>query len=699
MNCFKGSTTFAAFSAVCVLLTAAALAVEPQGIEAADLTRLRVIEALDVSPDGATVVCVVRGAERDALTSQWHDVRQLVLVDLVHDDRPPVQLTHGRRHDVAPVFGPRNTQVAFLRETEDAGLQVHVISISGGEPIRLATVPGGVAAHAGVSWSKDGRRLLVTGHRLLDAPPERSEAEGDILARLHANVASGDPRIERSGDHRRFGEDAMLQSSICLLDASDPNAPVKTVTVHPAREAIFDADDAAILCTWAIPDDTGPGLPARTVIARISLSGDGVPEVISSEPNWNLSKPRLSPDGSVIAMLGRSRHGAFLEPQRLGLVVPGEQGPHWLTGENVHSRSVIEFGWERGQDRLLFTTHEDGGIDLSMLSRTLLTEPRVLIESQRQPAAGVGAFSSGGAVVAYARTSVDAPSELWVLNASGQRRRWNPNPWLAGRILTLPESGWATPKGEPSVPWWLFRPEGLAPEADVPLVVLFHPGPGSMWGPGILECWFRSQWLTSQGWAVLYANPRGSVGYGQAERRRAFRDFSRGPSRDMLWAVDSMQEQFPGIGQSRVAMIGSSFGALAAGWAMAAGNVDAVILENGVFHVPTHLAQHDAWSAMVELLGGLPQDPVAHRTMLESDLLPHLGQIDSPVLLITMGETPAVEVESDLLYRLLALSHTPVERVRYTPSRGGVTLHQRLDEADRILIFLRDHLQNPPAAP
>jgi hypothetical protein len=85
--------------------------------------------------------------------------------------------------------------------------------------------------------------------------------------------------------------------------------------------------------------------------------------------------------------------------------------------------------------------------------------------------------------------------------------------------------------------------------------------------------------------------------------------------------------------------------------------------------------------------------------MLESDLLPHLGQIDSPVLLITMGETPAVEVESDLLYRLLALSHTPVERVRYTPSRGGVTLHQRLDEADRILIFLRDHLQNPPAAP
>ena len=204
MNCFKRSTTFAALWAVGFLSIASALGAEPEGIEAADLTRLRVIEALDVSPNGAAVVCVVRGAERDAFTSHWHDVRQLVLVDLVHDDRPPVQLTHGRRHDVAPAFGPSNTQVAFLRETEDAGLQVHVISISGGEPMRLATVPGGVSAHAGVSWSKDGRRLLVTGHRFLDAPPESLEVEGDILARLHANIASGDPRIERSGDRRRI---------------------------------------------------------------------------------------------------------------------------------------------------------------------------------------------------------------------------------------------------------------------------------------------------------------------------------------------------------------------------------------------------------------------------------------------------------------------------------------------------------------
>ena len=678
-----------------MLSGAVAQVAQTEAITAADLTRLRVIEALDVSPDGGQVVCVVRGADREIASGQWQEVRQLVLVDLVRDEQAPTQLTHGIRQDVSPEFSPDGRRIAFVRHTEDAGPQVHVMAVDGGEPIRLATVAGGVDPAADVSWSPDGRSLLASAYQFRPAPDAPLGSDAEVAERLRTNVAAGDPRIERSGDHRVFGEDATRVPTLCLLDADDPHASVNYPTTGSARDGVFASGGDALLCTWAIPDDTHPGRGERTVIARIELSGDATPQILSSEPNWDLSRPRLAPDGSAIALLGRARHSALLEPQRLGMVVPGESAPYWLTGDGTMDQSVIEFDWERGADRLLFTSPDDGGIGLSMLSQTLLTEPRDLItaESREHPPVGVGAFSSGGAVIAYARTSVDAPSELWLLNASGQQRRWNPNRWLAQRTLTLPESGWAAPQGDPSVPWWLFRPSGTTSAEDTPLIVLFPPGPGSMWGPGILECWFRSQWLASQGWAVLYANPRGSAGYGRAVRRSIFRDPSRGPSRDMLWAIDSMQEQYPEIGTSRVAMMGSSLGALAAGWSIAAGDVDAVVFENGVFHLPTHIAQHEEWSALIELLGGLPQDPTAHRTMLDSDLLPHLEHMDAPVMLVTMGKNSLAEVESDLLYRLLALSHADVQRIRYAPVPDGPTMHQRLDEADRILIFLQRHLQ------
>ena len=239
MNCCKGPRQFAALVAGCILSSAAAQVAEPEGITAADLTRLRVIEALDVSPDGAKVVCVVRGADREIASGQWQEVRQLVLVDLVRDDQQPTQLTHGIRQDVSPVFGPDGRRIAFVRHTEDAGAQVHVMAVGGGEPIRLAIVPGGVDPAAGLSWSPDGQSLLATAYRFSTAKDALSSADAEMEARLRTNVAAGDPRIERSGDHRVFGGDATREPTLCVLDADDPHASVNYPTTGTARDGVF----------------------------------------------------------------------------------------------------------------------------------------------------------------------------------------------------------------------------------------------------------------------------------------------------------------------------------------------------------------------------------------------------------------------------------------------------------------------------
>ena len=220
-----------------------------------------------------------------------------------------------------------------------------------------------------------------------------------------------------------------------------------------------------------------------------------------------------------------------------------------------------------------------------------------------------------------------------------------------------------------------------------------------MWGPGVLECWFRSQWLAGQGWAVLYANLRGSAGDGRAERRRAFRDPTRGPSRDMLWCIESVQQAHLDVGRTRRALIASSVGTLAGAWSAAANSFDGVVFEDGVFHVPINLARQADWSVLIDLFGGPPQDSVAHRAMLESDLLQHIDRIKAPMLLITMGQDPVIDVESDLFYRLLAMSRKPVERIRYLHHAGGPSVIQKMDAANRIMLFLRAHLKTPSQTP
>ena len=661
-----------------------------------DLVRLRTITELAVSPTGSHVVCVVDGAVSvDA--GKWTDTSQLVLVDLIRETRPALPLTSGVRRDCGPAFSPNGERIAFLRDIDGEGLQVHVQSIAGGEPQRLSFVPGGVLPDDGVEWSPEGRLLAVTGQA--STPRRVPPGSTALQQRLAAHVVEGDPRIERSEDAGGFVDGDAPTTVLYLIDVQDPLAPAKRLPGRSVRQANFGVDGDTLLCTARLQDDTAPGQPDRSVIARLDLSGDAEPEIVLSKEGWDLLEPQISRDGQAVAVRGRARNGT-LEPDRLGVAALSTPTPrlHWWTGDDAMDHAVLDFHWEVASNHLLLTAPSDGGITLFTFSdRYPNMEPRVLVESTFDLPIGVGSFGSGGGVVAYVRTSVDAPSELWLVDRSSNRRRWDPNPWLADRTLFLPDAGFTTPADEPPVPWWLFMPEDV--EDDVSLIVLFPPGPGSMWGPGVLECWFRTQWLTGQGWAVLYANPRGSAGEGRAERRRAFRDPVRGPSRDMLWSIESVQQTNPGVGRTQRAMIASSTGTLAGAWTAAADSFDGIVFEDGVFNVPIGFARAASWSMLMDLFGGPPQDSVARRAMLESDLSQHINRIDAPTLLVTMGGDPVSEVDSDLFYRMLVLSNKPAVRIRYSAEAGGPTIMQRRDLANRIMVFLRERLNTPSQAP
>src|SRR5207253_185450 len=85
--------------------------------------------------------------------------------------------------------------------------------------------------------------------------------------------------------------------------------------------------------------------------------------------------------------------------------------------------------------------------------------------------------------------------------------------FLAPRWLSEPEERSAAAPDGAQVHGWLLKPPDFDPAKRYPLILKIHGGPHTQYG-----CTFfhEFQLLAARGYLVLYANPRGSKGYGQA---------------------------------------------------------------------------------------------------------------------------------------------------------------------------------------
>ena len=140
------------------------------------------------------------------------------------------------------------------------------------------------------------------------------------------------------------------------------------------------------------------------------------------------------------------------------------------------------------------------------------------------------------------------------------------------------------------IPAYLTLPRGAA-AGDLPTVVLPHGGPRSRSDKGF---WFLSQFLASQGYAVLQPNFRGSSGYGKPFMEAGDREWGGKMQDDVTdgaqWLVDE------GIADpDRMCIVGWSYG----GYAAAMGAVKTPDLFkcsvsiNGVMNLPRQMVHNE----------------------------------------------------------------------------------------------------------
>jgi dipeptidyl aminopeptidase/acylaminoacyl peptidase len=648
----------------------------PRAMVPEDITRIRFVSDPQIAPDGRTVAFVVTtlSAEKDEYCSNvW-------VVPTAGGE--PRRFTTGPRRDTAPRWSPDGTRLAFISERE-AGKkgQLHVMPAAGGEAIRLTDLRHGAGAPA---WSPDGRRLAFAA-RVGGAPEPESEEE---------KRKSKPPRIITTMKYRWNGEgftyDRRLQVFVVEADGgevrqvtegdydhTDPGwAPDgRSIVFTAARHDDRDHDDAADV--WVVPVEGGA--PRRLTATR----GPAV-------------HAAFSPVGDAVAYLGRAEANAFGHNVAVFTVAAASGAPRNLTAGFDRSCAPLPVApvWNPSGDAITFAAEDQGTLGVYRVPAgggpvtRIVTGERVV---------GGFSISRDGGTIAFAASDPVSPAEVFVCDAGGGSERALTDlnrDWKREVARSRPER-FRFERAGMTVDAWIMKPFGFAPGARYPLLVNVHGGPHAQYGYPFLD---EFQVQAGAGYTVLYTNPRGSQGYGEAFTRAVVGDWGGGDVADVLAGLDEALRRFDWIDRDRLGLLGGSYGGFVTSWIVGhSARFRAACSERAVNSHVTMFGSSDIGHLfnVGELGGARPWEDMAK--YLERSPLTYAKDITTPLLIIHSEDDLRCPIgEAEQLFMALKTLRRDVTFVRFPDenhelSRSGKPRH-RLERFRIILDWFAKYL-------
>jgi dipeptidyl aminopeptidase/acylaminoacyl peptidase len=265
----------------------------------------------------------------------------------------------------------------------------------------------------------------------------------------------------------------------------------------------------------------------------------------------------------------------------------------------------------------------------------------------------------------------DHPFDVFTMPASGG----TPEPAVSTNgalledveIITPERLRWTGPKGW-EIEGWLYRPKGvegsLPPQGGrPPLILHVHGGPYGAWGDSF---YFQAQALAGQGYASLYVNPRGSLGYGQEFSAAA--DWGEDDFRDLMAGIDAVLER-GAADPDRLGITGISYGGFMTNWAL--GHTDrfrAGVSVNGVSNQVSMFGVSDMSALWLpHELGGAPwESEEAWQRYRYHSPLTYVDRINTPLLLIQSENDYRCPIEQgEQMLTALRYRRQVVELVRF----------------------------------
>ncbi|MFW6347655.1 MAG: prolyl oligopeptidase family serine peptidase [Cyclonatronaceae bacterium] len=727
---------------------------ETQPVQATDFLHIRQLSQLSLSPDGQQAVYVSRQLLPDAADApdnfaDYSYRNQLWLVP-ADGSQPPRQLTFSEAGASQPAWHPDGKHLAFSR-AKDGKSQLYVMSLDGGEAVQITRHPQGAS---NPQWSPDGRRLLFSASYshadLLEMPefsagpewpeekpgiaPQRNQAEeaeanpdgslAEIRAWLGQQEQDEDPIIlNRLRFQGEFNLDPYPDYTHWLVLEAGPEADESLIMLLSRGDvaqvesrpltlsqgflsfsgAAWMPDSREVLFSASAKPDEHPDRVQESSLYRMSVLG-GEPEPYVSRQHFSYTNPAPSPNGRYVAFRAFDTRDPGYNQAEIGLL-DTQAGAVSHHGNQAVDRAFGNMKWSSDSRYVYATAPANGGFPLyrvDVRSGNLAVDQSLSFEQLTNTQTGIRDYALHRNRLLFVQTSAENPFELYTADAdaqnAGQISDHNAS-WIAERELSTPEKFTFTTDDGFEIEYWVMPPVGYTEGESYPTLLQIHGGPSAMWGTGEASMWHEFQLFAAQGFGIVYANPRGSGGYGKDFQKGNHQDWGVSPMNDVLGALDAAMESHAWMDEDRLTVTGGSYGGYLVAYIVAMDQrFKAAAAQRGVYELNTFFGEGNAFGLVEDRFGGYPWQEDIFEILRHDSPFTFVDQIETPLLILHGNNDLRTGVsQSEMMYRALKVLERPVEYVRYPNaghdlSRTGAA-HQRLDRLLRMVEFMKRYVQ------
>ena len=214
-----------------------------------------------------------------------------------------------------------------------------------------------------------------------------------------------------------------------------------------------------------------------------------------------------------------------------------------------------------------------------------------------------------------------------------------------------------------------------------PLIAMIKGGPHGQRGA---EFNHKAQVYSSQGWAILQVNYRGSSGYGQAFADAIFGDQNGGEAKDVLFGVQAALRRYDFLDPERLGVEGGSYGGQLTNWLVTQTRIfNAAIPIASISNLVSfnYMAYYHDYLAVE--FGSYPHQNNLMDLLWERSPLRYVAQVSTPVMLVhgeNDNDVPIAEAEQFYI----ALKDVGVEAVMVRYPREGHGVREAGHKVDLI---------------